>query len=96
MLPILLNNLSPYEWYHIFGGAYLNLTTYFHGTLLALKSNVPTITFDTTEIVGDYKSKIQQVTQDLGLSEFFNSYNKGISKDVIFEELDNILNLHVH
>lgn len=92
--PRFLNNLSPFEWYHIFGGAYLNLTTYFHGTLLALKSNVPTITFDTTDLSGNYKSKIQQVTQDLGLSEFFNSYNNGITKDSIFEELDYILNNH--
>jgi hypothetical protein len=92
--PHFLSNLSPFEWYHIFGGAYLNLTTYFHGTLLALKSNVPTITFDTTELSETYKTKIQQVTQDLGLSEFFNSYKKGISKDAIFEELDIILNNH--
>lgn len=92
--PRLLYDLSPFEWYHLFGTTYMNLTTFFHGTLLALKSNVPTITFDVTNLAGRYVSKIQQLTSDLGLTDYFNSYNKGISKDIVFEEINKILNNH--
>lgn len=92
--PRFLYNLSPFEWYHVFGAAYMNLTTYFHGTLLAYKSNVPTITFDTTELGGDYKSKIQQVTDDFGMSRFYNSYNKGLTEDIILKEVEYIVNNH--
>lgn len=92
--PRFLYNLSPFEWYHFYLNAYLNLTTYFHGTLLAFKSNVPTITFDITSIKGDYTSKIQQITNDLGLSDFFNSYKNGISKSRVFEEVQDIIMNH--
>lgn len=92
--PRFLYNLSPFEWYHLYGFAFMNLTTYFHGTLLALKSNVPTITFDVTNLNKEYVSKIQQVTEDLGLSNFFNSYERGISKEKIFMLVDEILKNH--
>ncbi len=90
--PRFLYDLSPFEWYHLYGAAYLNFTTFFHGTLLALKSNVPTITFDVTRLGKGYVSKIQQITSDLGLSDYYNSYNCGITKEEIFNEIDSILN----
>jgi hypothetical protein len=87
-------DLSPYEWYTLFGMSYLNLTSFFHGTLLALKSNVPSIAFDTTRLGDGYTTKIQQVMGDMGLSPFFNSYEKGFSKEKILEEVDLILRHH--
>ena len=92
--PRLFYDLSPYEWYTLFGMSYLNLTTFFHGTLLALKSNVPSIAFDTTRLGDGYTTKIQQVMGDMGLSSFFNSYEKGFSKEMILEEVDLILRQH--
>ncbi len=92
--PRFLYNLSPFEWYHLFGRSYLNLTTYFHGTLLALKSAVPTITFDTCSVKGDYTSKVQQVMSDMDLSNYYNSYRNGIKADDILNQVDSILRHH--
>lgn len=92
--PRLLYNLSPYEWYVLYGNVYINFTSFFHGTLLALKSNVPTVTFDTTQIGSGYTTKIQQLLMDLSLSDFFNSYQKGIIKEQIMEEVEQILDRH--
>ena len=72
----------------------MNLTTFFHGTLVALRSNVPTITFDTTSLGVGYITKIQQIMDDLSLSYLFNSYEKGIQKDRVFHEVELILNKH--
>ena len=92
--PRYLYNLSPYEWYHLFGADYLNLTTYFHGTLLALKSNVPTIAFDTCSLEGDYTSKVEQLMYDMGLSGYYNSYRKGITREDIMNQIDSIIVHH--
>lgn len=92
--PRLLYNLSPYEWYHLYGKSYLNLTTYYHGTLLALKSAVPTITFDTCSIKGAYTSKVEQVMTDIGLSDYYNSYRNGISSDTILEQVNSVIEHH--
>jgi hypothetical protein len=92
--PRFLYNLSPFEWYTLYRGAFMNLTTFFHGTLVALRSNVPTITFDTTSLGVGYITKIQQIMDDLSLSYLFNSYEKGIQKDRVFHEVELILNKH--
>ena len=92
--PRLLCNLSPYEWYHLYGASYLNMTTYFHGTLLAMKSSVPTIAFDTCSIKGNYTSKVEQLMLDMNQSEFYNSYRKGIKKEEILNQVDFVLNNH--
>ena len=92
--PKYLYDLSPYEWYHLFGKSYLNLTTFFHGTLLALKSAVPTITFDTCSIKGDYTSKVEQVMTDIGLSDYYNSYRYGINRDDILEQVNSVIEHH--
>lgn len=62
-------NLSPFEWYNIFSCVYLNFTSYFHGTLLALKGNVPTISFDNTSFNYEYMSKIRQILTDIGMGD---------------------------
>ena len=93
--PQFLYNLSPFEWYHLYGNSYLNLTTYFHGTLLALKSAVPTITFDTCNVKGSYTSKVQQVMNDMGLSYYYNSYRNGIKTETILNQVDSIISHHL-
>ena len=61
---------------------------------MALKSNVPTITFDTSNLKGNYKSKINQIMGDVGLTEFYNSYLNDISKETVLEQIDNIICSH--
>ena len=68
-----LPQLSPLEWHTIFSACYLNITKYFHGTMLALKSDVPTLAFDVTDINYEYVSKIRQILTDLDLSEYWIS-----------------------
>ena len=68
--PKILTDLSPYEWYVLYRAYYLNLTTYFHGTALALRSGVPTIAFDNTKFGYEYKGKVTQLMTDLGLGDF--------------------------
>ena len=65
-----LYDCSPYEWYQIYASVYLNITSFFHGTLLALRSGVPTISFDTTRLGDNYMSKIKQLLTDLDLSDY--------------------------
>ena len=60
-------------------------------TLLAVNSAVATIAFDTNDIGGTYKSKIEQVLTDTQQSIFYNSYRNGIRKDVVFDEIEHIL-----
>lgn len=66
-----LSNLSPIEWYVVYAAFYINITHFFHGTLLALRSDVPTLSFDTTCIDYDYMSKIRQILTDLNLDHFW-------------------------
>ncbi len=91
-----LYNLSPYEWYQVYSCFYLNITTYFHGTLLALKGNVPTLSFDETKFSYNYISKIKQVLTDLNLSEYWfdNNVHTKEQKDIVLDRIDYILNNH--
>lgn len=66
-----LFDLSPYEWYHTYSCSFLSFTNFFHGTLLALKSNVPTFSFDSTELNYNYMSKIKQLLTDMDLLDFW-------------------------
>jgi hypothetical protein len=70
-----LGCLSPYEWHQIYSCFFLNFTNLFHGTLLALKSNVPTFSFDGTKFPYPYFSKINQLLNDMDLSEFYFDNN---------------------
>lgn len=74
--PKFIYDLSPLEWYKIYAGASLNITTMFHGTLLALKSGVPTISFDRTNLSTAYVSKIKQLLTDLDLRNCWFSNNE--------------------
>ncbi len=81
-----LFNLSPYEWHQIYSQLYMNFTNFFHGTLLGLKSDVPTFSFDTVRSKAGSLSKINQILTDLDLSDYWID-RKPYSK----EEEDRIL-----
>ncbi len=88
-----LSNLSPLEWYTIFAYSYINITKYFHGTMLALKSNVPTLSFDVTNMQHEYVSKIRQVLTDMELSDFWINNNHATKKTVL-DKIRTILEKH--
>lgn len=78
-----LYQLSPYEWYTVFSAFYMNITKYFHGTLLALKSGIPTISFDVTNMKYEYMSKIRQALTDMKLDRFWLESKKCSFEDVM-------------
>lgn len=85
-----LYQLSPYEWYHIYSNCFINFTNYFHGTLLALKGDVPTISFDVTNFKYEYISKIKQILTDIDMPDFWfnnNIYSKE-QEDKIISQID--------
>lgn len=65
---VFVSNITPWEWYNVYNKIDLNITYYFHGALLGIVNNVPTIAID--DFDGKYDSKYKQVMYDLGLSDF--------------------------
>ena len=60
-----MNNVSPFEWYNLYGQMSLNFTNFFHGACLGIINHVPTIVID--DFKQDYTSKYAQLMMDLGL-----------------------------
>jgi hypothetical protein len=87
-------DISPFEWYNLFSISSINISNYFHGTIVGLRNNVPTIAFDNTNFSYEYVSKIKQFMMDLDLMEFYFSYpNMNESeKDRLFTQIDKIKN----
>ncbi|WP_392447289.1 polysaccharide pyruvyl transferase family protein [Capnocytophaga canis] len=85
-----LFDLSPYEWYQVYSHFYMNFTNFFHGTLLALKSNVPTFSFDNTNFDYEYLSKIRQLLIDLDLLDYWvdNTQYSREEQDRVFAQIE--------
>lgn len=66
-----LFDLSPFQWYKVYRSFYLSFTNFFHGTLLALKSDVPTFSFDSTSFSYEYLSKIKQLLTDMDFLDYW-------------------------
>jgi hypothetical protein len=81
-----LFDLGPWEWHQVYSQFYMSFTNFFHGTLLALKSDVPTFALDSTNFKYEYLSKIRQLLTDLDLLDYWID-NTRYSK----EEEDRIL-----
>jgi len=47
----LLINISPLEWYNVYNQCTLNFSHYFHGTIVGIRNNVPTLSFDKTNLI---------------------------------------------
>jgi hypothetical protein len=69
-----LPNLSPFEWYNLFGQISLNITYFFHGACLSLVNHIPTIAID--DATTPYKSKYSQLMTDLGLGNYLFSHKE--------------------
>ncbi len=61
-----LYDLNPFEWAAVLSKASLVITSYFHGTLLALKQNTPVICVDYSNYNAPYEGKLK----DLLLTRF--------------------------
>jgi len=68
-----MNNVSPLEWYNLYGQMILNFTNYFHGACLGIINHVPTIVVD--DFQQSYTSKYAQLMKDLGMDDrlFYNN-----------------------
>lgn len=62
-----MNNVSPYEWYNLYGQMMLNITNFFHGACLGIINHIPTIVVDDFE--QSYMSKYAQLMTDLELTD---------------------------
>ena len=62
-----MNNVSPYEWYNLYGQMSLNITHFFHGACLGIINHVPTIVVD--DFDQNYMSKYAQLMTNLGLTD---------------------------
>ncbi len=62
-----MNNVSPFEWYNLYGQMSLNFTNFFHGACLGIINHVPTIVID--DFKQSYTSKYAQLMLDLGLED---------------------------
>lgn len=77
-----LNNVSPLEWYNLYGQMTLNLSNYFHGACLGIINHVPTIVVD--DFQQSYTSKYAQLMKDLGLEDRL-FYSKSYKVDELLD-----------
>lgn len=92
----LLYNLSPIEWYNIYCQSEINFSQYFHGTLLGIRNNVPTFSFDDTSFDYPYIGKNENVMVDLSLNDYLfktSELQKNLDeKERLFEQINFALN----
>ena len=74
-----MNNVSPFEWYNLYGQMTLNFTNFFHGACLGIINHAPTIVID--DFKQSYTSKYAQLMMDLGLEDrLFYKKNLNVEK----------------
>lgn len=83
-----LYDLNPFEWAAVISKASLVVTSYFHGTLLALRQDIPVIALDCSRYNNDYyEGKINDLlVRRLSLSELYFDNSK-ISEEGKCDEL---------
>lgn len=64
--------LTPLEWIQAIAGCDGIITTFFHGTVFALKGNVPFISFEERQISDDRFSKIYDLLSRHGLEDHYH------------------------
>jgi hypothetical protein len=65
-----LYDLTPFEWSQIFQQFEILFTSYFHGSIVCLKNEVPVISIQGYPYNEKYISKIEQIFYDLDLPEY--------------------------
>ena len=92
-----LYDLTPYEWAYVFRYFKLLFTTYFHGTLLALRNGVPLICISlNNSFEQKHKAKALDILERVGYSDwyFFTDYN-GLNYNEIKEKADELLSSNI-
>lgn len=68
---VFLNDLTPFEWAHVFSFFKVTVTHFFHGTMLSLVNSVPVIPVEfINEFSAKNTTKIKDLMGRLGLSEW--------------------------
>lgn len=88
-------DLNPFEWACVLGDASTVITRYFHGTLLSLVQDTPTVVLDYSGFNEGYVPKYLDLLRNrFGLPEFY--YKKSFANDFdgskeFFDQFDNML-----
>lgn len=85
---VYLYDLNPFEWMAVLSDASLIITSYFHGTLLALKQNTPVITIDCSNYNDlKYESKLKDLYyRRLKITDLyfdFNNYDIDMKHEIL-------------
>ncbi len=69
---VCLNDLTPREWAIAFSFFVLTVTRFFHGTILSLKNEIPTLTIDDWKMVDEtHTTKLEDLYNRLELKEHY-------------------------
>lgn len=73
---VYLNDLTPFEWAHIFSFFKLTLTHFFHGTMFSLKNGTPVIAIETlNSFSSTHTTKINDLLNRLELTDWREEIN---------------------
>lgn len=88
-----LYDLNPFEWTMVLSNASVVITSYFHGTLLALRQGTPVISIDLSNYNDkDYEGKLKDLLQKrLNLPEFYVN-GDDMNNDEFQKKLISIIN----
>jgi len=90
-----LYDLNPFEWACVLGDASAVITRYFHGTLLSLVQETPTVVLDYSGFNEGYVPKYLDLLNDrFGLPEFYYKKSFAISfndEEDFYDQFNNML-----
>ena len=85
-----LYDLNPFEWVAVLSCAKAVITSYFHGTLLSLRVNTPTVTVDYSNYEAKYESKLHDLyNRRLNLPELY--FTPSSSTKSVLNRIDDAL-----
>lgn len=89
-----LYDLTPVEWALVLKNARLVITNYFHGTLLALGQNTPTVVVDLSNYNEPYEGKLDDLMcRRFELSELYVKQDQWYKKkNILFETMQECIN----
>jgi len=91
---IYLADLNPLEWSLLFGLCDINLTNFFHGTLLSIRNSTPVISIDHTKFGSEYKGKMQDVLERMDMADCFFTLDRARADEwkCVLSKADELLN----
>jgi len=83
-----IDNLTPFEFAHIFSFFTLSITSFFHGTIFSIKNNIPFISVEDSPLYLNYKSKVLDLLEKANLKSnylFLNKNDSSASNEHIYK-----------